>query len=468
MRSTATTPWPQAGRRGLRVFGFPVEVDPTFLVLAVLLGAGLGGGPTTLPVFVTVLFVAILWHELGHALTFRAFGFSPRISVHGMGGHTASGDDLTPGRDIVVSLAGPVAGLALGGMVLAAASPVDPTDAEGVVELTLSLMAWVNLGLGVFNLVPMLPLDGGRVMSAGMTLALGHRGPAAALVLSLIVGVAGIALALAFGQYPMALLSGWYGYGNLRALQALRAAPPRPPVTEVDYEQWLAYGWASLAEGASTAATRRAREVLAAGGTPTLRAGAERLLLWSCLARGDHGEAAALAAVPSNPGAPVLDRDVVAAAGTADRAVGWVRSLFEAHPDDATGALLARSLIEAGYLDEAVSVVDGPRAGSLGHETHSVVGSTLFVVGRFEEAARLAERSFARQAHPTLGYNIACSWARSGDVEAALVWLRRAIEAGYRDSSQLMGDEDFAAVRRAPGFAEVERRLAANGSNAGR
>ena len=68
MRSTAPAPWPRRGRRGLRVFGFPVEVDPTVLVLAVILGASGGGGPGALPVFVAVLFVAVLWHELGHAL----------------------------------------------------------------------------------------------------------------------------------------------------------------------------------------------------------------------------------------------------------------------------------------------------------------------------------------------------------------------------------------------------------------
>jgi Zn-dependent protease len=443
--------------------GFPVEVDPTFLVVAVILGATLGGGPATLVVFVAVFFAAILWHELGHALAFRAFGFSPSISVHGMGGHAASSEELTPGRDIVVSLAGPLAGLVLGALVLATASPVNPADAEGMLQTALSLVAWVNVGLGVFNLIPMLPLDGGRAMAGGLTLVLGHRGGrVAALMVSLAVGVASVALALAVGAYFIVLLAAWYGYGNLRALESVLAAPPpRPAVGEADYAEWLAYGWSSLAEGGATAAANRARDVLANSCTPTplMRMGAMRLLLWSSLARGDYDEASTLAPV-MDPTSAVLDGEVLAATAGADQALEQLQALFEHHPNDATGALLARGLVESARLDQAISVVDGPWSASLGHEAHAVVGSALFATGRYEEAARLAERSFERQPHPTLGYNIACSWARSGDVEAALAWLAKAVDAGYRDAGQLLGDEDFVAVRRAPGFSELERRLA--------
>jgi stage IV sporulation protein FB len=459
-----TAAWPR-GRRGLRVFGFPVEVDPTFLVLAVLLGAGLGGGAATLVLFVAVLFGAILWHELGHALAFRAFGFSPEISVHGMGGHTATGQALSPGRDILVSLAGPVAGLVLGGLVLATASPVSPVDADGVVDVTLSLVASVNLGLGLFNLIPMLPLDGGRVMAGAFSLGLGRRrGQGAALGVSLTVAVGGAALAFASGRYILAALAGWYGYGNLRDLEALRAAAPeRPPATEGDFEGWLDYGWSSLGEGASAAAASRAREVLAGRCplAPPLRRGALRLLLWACLARGDHDQAAALVASTMDATSPVLDPQVLAAIGGPDRAIDQMRALYEHDPGDATGAFLARGLIEANRLDEAVAVVDGPWARLLGHETHSAVGSALFGAGRYAEAARMGERSFERRAHPALGYNIACSWARSGEVELALRWLGKAVDAGFGDTTRLQADEDFAAVRRAPGFAALQRRLAA-------
>lgn len=458
-------PWPKAGRRGLRVLGFPVEVDPTFLVVAVLVGAGLGGGVVTLVAFVAVLFVAILWHELGHALAFRAYGFSPRISVHGMGGHTGSDEILSPGRDVVVSLAGPAAGLVLGAAVLAVASPASPLDARGVVDITLSLVAWVNLALGLFNLIPMIPLDGGRVVSAILSRGFGRRGEEAALVVSLAVGVAAGALSLAFGRYVGALLAGWYCYGNLRSFEALRAAAPeRPPATGGDFDEWLSYGWSSLAEGAAPAAASRAREVLAGQATPVpeARRGASRLLLWACLARGDHDQAATLVGSMVDATAPVLDPQVLAATGGDEEAVAQLRVLYEHHPGDATGAYLARALIEAGRLDEAVAVVDGPWAGQLGHEAHAVVGAALFRAERYAEAARLSERSFERRPHPILGYNIACCWARSGDVDLALLWLGRSIDAGFRDGPQLLADADFAEVRRTPGFASIEQRLAAH------
>src|SRR5262245_30914333 len=106
---------------GLQIRGVPVELDPAFFAVAALVGIGGGRGPGRLILFVIVVLISVLWHEMGHAVMFRHFGRAPRISLHGMGGLTsADGADVpfTPGQRFLSSLAGPVTGLVLGGLVL--------------------------------------------------------------------------------------------------------------------------------------------------------------------------------------------------------------------------------------------------------------------------------------------------------------------------------------------------------------
>ena len=107
-----------------RLAGFPVEIHPSFFILAVLLGLGAGDVRLIL-LWVAVVFVSILTHELGHAIVGRSYGLQPQIRLYSMGGVTSwsSGRRLTPRQSILVSLAGPAAGLALGGILVSVLEP---------------------------------------------------------------------------------------------------------------------------------------------------------------------------------------------------------------------------------------------------------------------------------------------------------------------------------------------------------
>ena len=73
-----------------RLFGIQVHVDLFFLVLAVLIGGrGIRESPVLLVSWVAIVFASVLLHELGHALSARAFGQQPVISLYGLGGVTA-------------------------------------------------------------------------------------------------------------------------------------------------------------------------------------------------------------------------------------------------------------------------------------------------------------------------------------------------------------------------------------------
>jgi stage IV sporulation protein FB len=158
------------GGFGFSLFRIPVRVQPWFLVLAVVLGSSRFREPASLFVFCGIVFVSVLAHELGHAFTGRAFGLQPSITLHGLGGLTSwpsSGRGAVgPGRSLLISLAGPMMGLLSGVMLLLVGFGVrrflpdyePPPIAVSLFEAAVV----VNIVWSLFNLVPVLPLDGGN------------------------------------------------------------------------------------------------------------------------------------------------------------------------------------------------------------------------------------------------------------------------------------------------------------------
>lgn len=116
-------------------------------------------------VYAVLLLVSVLVHELGHAVVARATGTpASRIVLNLWGGHTQfEAESTTPGRSMLVAVVGPLTNAVIaviGWFALAA------VDADGVTYLLLLALALTNGFVAVFNLVPGLPLDGGRVLEA--------------------------------------------------------------------------------------------------------------------------------------------------------------------------------------------------------------------------------------------------------------------------------------------------------------
>ena len=103
-----------------RVFGFPVRVHPFFWVVALFMGLGSGrDDPQKILIWVGVVFVSVLLHEMGHASIQRLYGGHPWITLYGLGGLASCNDGpRSPGRRILVLLAGPGAGFLLAAVVL--------------------------------------------------------------------------------------------------------------------------------------------------------------------------------------------------------------------------------------------------------------------------------------------------------------------------------------------------------------
>ena len=157
-----------------RLLGFPIRVDTSaWLVFGIVVLSRAGLGPEGLVdglVRAGVLLVSILVHELGHALAARRLGLGPvGILLHGFGGLTASSRPPTPRQGLLMTAAGPGAGLLLAALSLAGLLLPGVGGTGGAV---LGEFLGINLFWSLFNLVPLHPLDGGMLLLHGL-LALG-------------------------------------------------------------------------------------------------------------------------------------------------------------------------------------------------------------------------------------------------------------------------------------------------------
>jgi stage IV sporulation protein FB len=171
-----------------------------------LLGASIG------------LFLALVVHELAHALTARRFGLQPsQVVLLPLGGTTRlATEPRSPRQELLVAMAGPLANLVVGGVGFAILWAADapgatwgplPEDVTGW-SAALPVFLWVNLTLGGTNLLPAFPLDGGRILRAALTGWLGRVGATrAAARLGQLTALALVVLGLLEGQ-PLAGLAG--------------------------------------------------------------------------------------------------------------------------------------------------------------------------------------------------------------------------------------------------------------------
>jgi Zn-dependent protease len=271
----------------LRLGSIPLRIRGSFFVMALLLGFG-EGDPAKLVVWLGVVLVSVIVHELGHALTGKAFGLDPRIELHGMGGLTLfSGDrgEVSTTKSIAISVAGPAAGF-LFAVVVVAAQAFGLHPAHPLARHALALLLWVNVAWGVFNLVPILPLDGGNVLRAAAKAMSPAHGERAARVVS-IVFAGGIALfSIRSQQWWVLYLGVLYAFQNV---QALRAAGRMR--TDQSLAGVLQRAHAALGRGEAKEVVGLLRPAMAIHASPDLRQVGVEMFLRALVLDGSFGEA---------------------------------------------------------------------------------------------------------------------------------------------------------------------------------
>lgn len=174
-----------------RIAGFPIDVNPSFVLLLAIVALTMGGVAGVIAALVA--FASVIAHELGHALVARRLGVRvASIELHFFGGAAKLVDQpRTPGDEVAISAAGPAVSFVIAGLSLLLAQLAFAAPLFGA-------LAWINLLLGAFNLIPALPLDGGRILRALLSKRMGHlRATEVAVVIArgfaVALGIYGIA-----------------------------------------------------------------------------------------------------------------------------------------------------------------------------------------------------------------------------------------------------------------------------------
>src|SRR5262245_21264120 len=188
-----------------RIGRIPVEIRPGHLLTAALLGYGLFREPGASAAVLLVLWVAVvvistLMHELGHAWASVLFGYRPAIRLVWMGGSTLpnGGAPIPLTRNVLLTPAGPLSGLLVAAVSMVLLRVTEAlTSGGGYAQIGLAWLIEVNWAWSLFNLAPVPPMDGGQVATALLIRAFGRRGFLFAHLIALLICAAGVAYFLA-------------------------------------------------------------------------------------------------------------------------------------------------------------------------------------------------------------------------------------------------------------------------------
>jgi len=235
---TLGEPAPTQADLHFRLLGIPVRVHPLFWVITLLLGLGGSGkaDPVRVLIWVAVVFVSILVHEFGHALTQRYFRGHPWVTLYSFGGLASCNDcDRSPRAQLLISIAGPVAGFLFAGVIvlgLFALGRFQGFELDWIpvrwdlfgswLDLTILYLLFVNIIWGLVNLLPIYPLDGGQIARELFTLGNPRNGIIQSLQLSTGAAALVAVYALSQGEIFLCIMFGFLAYGSFQTLQRYR------------------------------------------------------------------------------------------------------------------------------------------------------------------------------------------------------------------------------------------------------
>ena len=197
--------------------GVPVTIHWSFAFVAIL-GIGRYTELADIAAWTIAVFVAVLFHEAGHAYSASAYGATNvTVTLFALGGYTqwVPKPTMTPGKRFIVSAAGSAVGITVGLFLLwfARQGIFDQTPSWAVAFVDTFIL--VGLFWGVLNWIPLLPLDGGHMLNHALAVFWPDRAYNIALGVSTVVGVGLIGAAFYYGQTFMAifiifiLMSAW-------------------------------------------------------------------------------------------------------------------------------------------------------------------------------------------------------------------------------------------------------------------
>jgi hypothetical protein len=387
-----------------------------------------------------------------------------------MGGYT-----LTPAdppipwlKDIALTLAGPLAGYGLAAFFGVLASLV-PGDNFATLHYVFRSFLLANLVWSTFNLIPIGPLDGGRIATLLFTRAFPKHGLLLAQMLGLLCGVPLLLWALSSGSVFMAVFVGMFMLRSFwLVVELLRGHPPpadavfaarasATPAKTSSSSGELAHIQKLLEEGAHAEGLRQAENLLAGTLPPEERARAHYLAGWLSI-KSNQGRKA-LSHFSQAEGIRVPPQAMAAAfslVGEDERALPlWEAAAVESkNPTllhEWAGALLR--------LGREAQVRDMPHVRL--PKAYLCAESVFRLRGEYVRAAQAGEASFHLEPQAEVAYEAACNYALAEDDSHALRMLMLAAQNGFRAPQRALADASLLRLHNLPEFQEWVRALAA-------
>jgi Zn-dependent protease len=399
-----------AARPAFHLFGFPIHVRPGFLVFLALIVMVNG---TNLGLWIAGTAAAFtLLHELGHAFAARATGARAEISLDFLAGYASFVPTrlLKPWERAGISVAGPAVQIIVSVAILLAMG-VHPIDPRGYGASAAAVAIWwTGPVMGALNLIPVLPLDGGHIVLAGLDRLIPKRSKTVMLWFS-------VALTGSFAVWVML-------NPTFRGLSFFVIFP-------LLVQLQMLFGGRSTGAGDD-----RPRAAAAAGEAHA----------W---ATGDVGQIPA-GLVPSpwlrahqqlGHGQPDVARQVLLADFSETHAPDW-------WPPETAPPEQLRSL---------VALLPRPLPTGRVYSEHALA-TILLRIGEFDDAARYAAASFDKVRAPAMAITVARAAGGAGDPATAVGWLHAALQAGADAdvvAAAMDGASELAPLRSDPRFTQL-------------
>lgn len=207
--------------------GTSIDIDASFLILLglfVLTFYNPRQGIHYALLWIPVIIISILLHELAHAGAIALFGYGrSHIVLAGMGGMTINERQARPWHDMLISAAGPASSFLLAWIAGQVMVNVGAASGDPMLAAFLPLLRSASIWWGIFNLIPVSPLDGGHVVRNFFRMFLSERTAfAIAVWVAIIVGAAVVLLGLYARYFFVAILIAWYVFTNYQQWKTYR------------------------------------------------------------------------------------------------------------------------------------------------------------------------------------------------------------------------------------------------------
>jgi stage IV sporulation protein FB len=200
-----------------------LKISPFFFLMAAFIGFINSLNLYGTLLWIIVIFISIVVHELGHALFFRLFGLNVHVELTLFGGVTyPKGGRLSLPKEFITTLAGPVFGFSLfvlASLILASHSLTDPT-----MLYLLAITKLINLIWTVLNLVPVLPLDGGQLLRIVFEFLGGYGGRQKAFVASMCIAFLAGLVFIFMQLYIISVLFFMFAFQNYEVAKQLKGS----------------------------------------------------------------------------------------------------------------------------------------------------------------------------------------------------------------------------------------------------